>query len=157
MAERGLRVATSIANGLIDFVSRAEGISLGLVVFLLVLGESLIVTDLVVPGEVGVVVAGAASAANDTPVWIVIVAAMLGAVAGDTAGYLVGRRFGTDVVTRVARDAASSRRWAGLAATSLSTAWRPSPPTPGLAHFAESCRWSPGRLGSLRRASSSRQ
>jgi hypothetical protein len=26
-----------------------------------------------------------------------------------------------------------------------------------LAHFAESCRWSPGRLGSLRRASSSRQ
>jgi undecaprenyl-diphosphatase len=99
MAERGLRIATSIANGLIDFVSRAEGISLGLVVFLLVLGESLIVTDLVVPGEVGVVVAGAASAANDTPVWIVIVAAMLGAVAGDTAGYLVGRRFGTDVVT----------------------------------------------------------
>ena len=90
------RVATSIASGLIDFVSRAEGLALALVVFLLVFGESLIVTDLVVPGEVGLVVAGAAAAVNGTPVGIVIGAAVLGAVAGDTAGYLVGRSIGTD-------------------------------------------------------------
>ena len=92
------RVATSIASGLIDFVSRAEGLALALVVFLLVLGESLIVTDLIVPGEVGLVVAGAAAAVNGTPVGIVIGAAALGAVAGDTAGYLVGRRIGTERV-----------------------------------------------------------
>jgi hypothetical protein len=36
----------------IDFVSRLDGLTLGLVVFALVLGESLIVTDLVVPGEI---------------------------------------------------------------------------------------------------------
>jgi membrane protein DedA with SNARE-associated domain len=88
----------------IDFVSRAEGLVLAVVVFAIVLGESLIVTDLVVPGEVGLVVAGAAAAANGTPVWLVIAAATLGAVAGDTCGYLIGRRFGADVIT--------TKRWA---------------------------------------------
>jgi membrane protein DedA with SNARE-associated domain len=88
----------------IDFVSRAEGLVLALVVFAIVFGESLIVTDLVVPGEVGLVVAGAAAAANGTPVWPVIAAATLGAVAGDTCGYLIGRRFGQGVI--------STRRWA---------------------------------------------
>ena len=68
-------VATTIANGLIDFVSQAEGIALAALVFALVLGESMIVTDLVVPGEVGLVIAGAAAAANGTPVAVVIGAA----------------------------------------------------------------------------------
>jgi membrane-associated protein len=90
------RVVTHIANGLIDFVSRAEGILLALLVFALVFGESLVVTDLVVPGEVGLVVAGAAAASNGTSIGLIIGAAALGAVAGDTAGYLVGRKVGTD-------------------------------------------------------------
>jgi membrane-associated protein len=120
MGEGRLRVATSIANGLIDVVSRAEGLTLGLVVFLLVLGESLVVTDLLVPGEVGLVVAGAAAAANDTPIGVVIGAAVLGAVAGDTAGYLIGRHVGTDDVT--------SHRWGRRLRPSLSRARR---------HFAE--------------------
>jgi undecaprenyl-diphosphatase len=87
----------------IDFVSRADGFVLGLVVFLVVLAESLIVTDLVVPGEVGLVVAGAAAAANGTSIGLVIGAAAAGAVAGDTVGYLLGRRFGTELIT--------TRRW----------------------------------------------
>jgi membrane-associated protein len=91
-----VRVVTTIANGLIEFVSRAEGPALALLVFLLVFGESLIITDLIVPGEVGLVVAGAAAASNGTPIGYVIAAAALGAVAGDTAGYLVGRKVGTD-------------------------------------------------------------
>jgi membrane-associated protein len=116
LSTRGFRVATSIANGLIDVVSRAEGLTLALVVFALVLGESLIVTDLVVPGEVGLVVAGAAAAANGTPIGLVIGAAALGAVAGDTAGYLVGRRYGTDVIT--------SHRWGRRLRPALSRARR---------------------------------
>ena len=92
-------VATTIANGLIDFVSQAEGIALAALVFALVLGESMIVTDLVVPGEVGLVIAGAAAAANGTPVAVVIGAALLGAIAGDSVGYLVGRRFGEEAIT----------------------------------------------------------
>ena len=100
---RPFRVATPIANGLIDIVSRADGFALALVVFALVFAESFIVTDLVVPGEIGLVVAGAAAAANGTAVGLVIGAALVGAVAGDSAGYLVGRRYGTDAVT--------SHRW----------------------------------------------
>jgi membrane-associated protein len=42
------------------------------------------------------VVAGAAAAANGTAIAIVIGAAVLGAVAGDTAGYVVGRKIGTE-------------------------------------------------------------
>jgi membrane-associated protein len=73
-------------------------------VFGAVLAESLVLTDLVVPGEAGLVVAGAAAAANGTPVGLVIGAAALGAIAGDTIGYVLGRTAGVDVIT--------SRRWA---------------------------------------------
>jgi membrane protein DedA with SNARE-associated domain len=94
----GIRVVTDIANGLIDFVSGASGVLLALLVFALVFGESLVVTDIVVPGEVGLVVAGAAASSNGTPIGYVIVAAALGAVAGDTAGYLVGRAVGVEAI-----------------------------------------------------------
>jgi membrane protein DedA with SNARE-associated domain len=104
----------------IDFVSRAEGLVLAGLVFVLVLGESLIVTDVVLPGEVGLVVAGAAAAANGTSIGLVIAAAAAGAVAGDTIGYVLGRRFGTDLVT--------TRRWARRFRPSLKRAER---------HFAE--------------------
>jgi undecaprenyl-diphosphatase len=98
----------------IDFLSRAEGVTLAAIVFGAVLAESMVVTDLVVPGEAGLVVAGAAAAANGTPVALVIGAAALGAVAGDTIGYLVGRTAGVDVIT--------SRRWARRLRPGLSRA-----------------------------------
>ena len=81
-------------------VSTADGLTLGLIVFAVVLAESLVITDFLVPGEVGLVVAGAAAARNDTPLGILIAAAACGAVAGDVAGYVAGRRFGTDLVGR---------------------------------------------------------
>ena len=116
LGRQPFRVATLIANGLIDFVSRAEGWVLASVVFGLVFAESLVVTDLIVPGEVGLVVAGAAAAANDTNIGLVIGAATLGAVAGDTAGYLVGRRYGTEAIT--------SHRWGRRLRPGLSRARR---------------------------------
>jgi undecaprenyl-diphosphatase len=64
----------------------------------LVLAESAILLDLLVPGEVGLVVAGAAAADNGTPLLVVIVAATFGALGGDTLGYAIGRRFGEDLV-----------------------------------------------------------
>lgn len=103
-ADRVQRVATAIANDLIDFVANAKGVSLALLVFALVFGESFVVTDFVVPGEVGLVVAGAAAAGNGTALPLVIGGAVLGAIAGDTAGYLIGRTVGTDVI--------KTKRWA---------------------------------------------
>ena len=84
-------------------MGRADGPTLVVLVFVVVLAESLIVTDFVAPGEIGLVVAGAAAARNGTPLAVVIGAATCGAVAGDTAGYLIGRRFGTSLV--------ETRRW----------------------------------------------
>ena len=89
-----------IASRIIETVARADGTTLAMIVFAMVLAESLILTDLLMPGEVGLVAAGAAAAHNDTAIGLVIAAASLGAVAGDGLGYTVGRRFGTDAVER---------------------------------------------------------
>ena len=71
-----------------------------LLVFTLVFAESAILLDLIVPGDVGLVVAGAAAAENGTPLAGVVAAAALGAVAGDSFGYVLGRRFGEGLVDR---------------------------------------------------------
>jgi membrane protein DedA with SNARE-associated domain len=67
------------------------------IVLALVFGESAVLLDFFVPGEVGLVVAGAAAAHNDTSLPGVVAAATIGAVAGDSVGYGLGRRFGTDI------------------------------------------------------------
>lgn len=67
-------------------------------VLALVFAESALLLDLFVPGEVGLVVAGAAAAQNGTPLVAVVGAAAVGAVAGDSLGYGIGRRFGEDLV-----------------------------------------------------------
>lgn len=89
-----------IANDLIEFVARAEGMALALVALVMVFAESAILVDFLVPGEVGLVVAGAAAAHNDTPRAVVILAAAVGALAGDSLGYWLGRRFGPEVIGR---------------------------------------------------------
>jgi membrane protein DedA with SNARE-associated domain len=68
--------------------------------FALVFAESAILLDLFVPGEVGLVLVGAAAADAGAPLWLVIVAAALGALAGDSAGFWIGRRFGQPIVRR---------------------------------------------------------
>lgn len=61
-------------------------------------GEGAIGLDLLVPGEVGMVFAGAVAAAGGTPLPLIIVAAAAGSVAGDSVGYWLGRRFGLRIV-----------------------------------------------------------
>ena len=93
----------AVADELIDFVSRASDWKLALIVLVLVLAESFFVTDLVAPGEVGFVVAGAAAERNGTSLAVVAAAASLGAIAGDSLGYVFGRFVGADLVEH--------RRW----------------------------------------------
>jgi membrane protein DedA with SNARE-associated domain len=68
--------------------------------FALVFAESAVLLDLFVPGEVGLVLAGAAAADAGAPVWAIIVAATAGCLAGDSVGFAVGRRFGEPTVRR---------------------------------------------------------
>lgn len=73
---------------------------LGLV-FLLPALEASTFLGLVVPGEVAVLVGGVVAHGGGLPLWTVIVAAIAGAVTGDQIGYLVGRRFGPDLIARL--------------------------------------------------------
>jgi membrane protein DedA with SNARE-associated domain len=77
-----------------------RGDLLYLVTFLLVLGESALLLDLFVPGEVGLVLTSAALRAADGSLVAVIAVASAGAVVGDSISYWLGRRFGPDLVNR---------------------------------------------------------
>lgn len=89
-----------MVRNLIDAVAGLHGALLLLAVAGLAFGESAVLLDLVVPGEVGMVLAGAAGAEAGMALPLLITAATLGALAGDTAGYLLGRRFGATLVGR---------------------------------------------------------
>jgi membrane protein DedA with SNARE-associated domain len=87
---------------LADFVEWAAraGHGLYLVVFVLVFGESALFLDFFVPGEVGLILSSAA--ARDAGLWlpVVIAVATLGASAGDSVSYAIGRRLGPEVANR---------------------------------------------------------
>jgi len=63
-------------------------------VFLLPALEASAFVGFVFPGEVAVILGGVAAARGIVPLWAVIAAAVSGAVIGDSAGYLIGRRWG---------------------------------------------------------------
>jgi undecaprenyl-diphosphatase len=52
----------------------------------------------VFPGEITVILGGVAASQGLVPLWAVIVAAVSGAIIGDSVGYLIGRRWGTHLL-----------------------------------------------------------
>jgi undecaprenyl-diphosphatase len=56
--------------------------------------EAAVMLGVVVPGEIAILVAGAAAQAGAVPLWAVIVAGVAGAIIGDAVGFGVGRRYG---------------------------------------------------------------
>ena len=52
----------------------------------------------VFPGEIAVILGGVAASRGTVPLWAVIAAAVSGAIIGDSAGYLIGRRWGTHLL-----------------------------------------------------------
>ena len=71
--------------------------------------EASTLVGLVIPGETTVVAGGVAAHAGAVPLWLVIVAAVLGAVAGDQVGYRLGRRYGVGLLRRLPARVARSR------------------------------------------------
>src|SRR5438445_8276615 len=53
------------------------------------------------PGEIAVVLGGVLAYQGRVPLAAVIVAAVLGAIAGDTLGYFVGRRWGRRILATI--------------------------------------------------------
>jgi membrane protein DedA with SNARE-associated domain/membrane-associated phospholipid phosphatase len=52
----------------------------------------------VFPGEIAVILGGVAASRGTVPLWAVIVAAVSGAIIGDSVGYFIGRRWGTHLL-----------------------------------------------------------
>jgi membrane protein DedA with SNARE-associated domain len=52
----------------------------------------------VFPGEIAVILGGVVASQGRIPLWAVIVAAVSGAIIGDSIGYLIGRRWGTHLL-----------------------------------------------------------
>lgn len=87
----------------LDGAARAGLTGLMIAAFLLAFGETALLTDLVVPGDVGMILIGAVSARADVDVWWVILAASVGATLGDSVGWWLGSRFGLRLLHRFPR------------------------------------------------------
>ncbi len=88
---------------MLDYLERLPpAMVLGLT-FLLPALEASTLLGVVFPGEVAVLVGGAVAHAGGVPLWAVLVAAVSGAVVGDSVGFTLGRRYGDGLVARLPR------------------------------------------------------
>jgi membrane-associated protein len=70
-------------------------------VFLVPALEASIMAGVIFPGEIVVLLGGVVASEGRTPLWAVLTAAIVGAVAGDAVGYVVGRRWGAGLLLRL--------------------------------------------------------
>ena len=89
-----------MTTDILEALASLPPLALLLAVAGLAFGETAILLDFVVPGEVGLVVAGAAVRHADAPVMGFALAAAFGAAAGDSLSYAIGRRYGMAIVQR---------------------------------------------------------
>jgi membrane-associated protein len=74
--------------------------------FLIPAAETALVLGLFLPGELAVVAAGILAARTNVPVALVVVAAVAGAILGDSIGYFVGQRYAGAISRRL-----TAARW----------------------------------------------
>jgi len=92
-----------LIENLLDDAGRAGLPAIILAAFLLAFGETALFTDLVVPGELGMILVGAVVARAELDIWWVILAASVGATLGDSVGWWLGNRFGLRILRRFPR------------------------------------------------------
>jgi membrane protein DedA with SNARE-associated domain len=91
-----------VIQDLIDSLGGMGLVGLCIAAALLAFGETAILLDLVAPGEAGMVLIGAAAASGDHPLAPIVLAAAVGAMAGDNLSYGIGRRWGRRLINRFA-------------------------------------------------------
>lgn len=91
-------------DSLLDGLADLPAAVLPLAAFALAFAETALFLDLIIPGEVGLVLVGAATADADGPVPVPVVVAVgaVGAMAGDCCSFALGRAIGRGRVTRPA-------------------------------------------------------
>jgi len=91
---------SSLAERLLDNIAGLGPGVLHVVVFLLAFSETALFLDLFIPGEAGMVIAGAAGSRAGASLPTMIAAASAGAILGDSVSYLIGRRWGMRLIRR---------------------------------------------------------
>jgi membrane-associated protein len=89
-----------VIESLLDHVAELDPVWILLLAFLLPYGETVALLDAVVPGEVGMVLLGAAAAQNEVPVIAVVAVATVGAFLGDSTSWLIGHYWGETLLLR---------------------------------------------------------
>src|SRR2546429_2192209 len=84
-----------LAAGVTDRILSLPGWLVLVLVFAFPALEASAFVGFVFPGEIAVILGGVAASRGTVPLWAVIAAAVAGAIIGDSAGYLIGRRWGT--------------------------------------------------------------
>lgn len=84
-------------SGVVEQVLSLSGPLAYLIVGLLAFGECGTLLGLVLPGELAVMLGGVLAFEGRVSLWLILVVAVVGAVAGDTAGYELGRRYGQHI------------------------------------------------------------
>src|SRR5512132_3628826 len=67
-------------------------------VFLVPALETGLILGMLLPGETAVILGGVLAATGHVPLWAAAAASVAGAIAGDCAGYILGRRYGEEAI-----------------------------------------------------------
>ena len=81
-------------NGLLDHLTSLPAVWVYLAVALIVFAEDAILVGFVIPGETAAVLGGVTVSTGHTNLGIMIGAVVVAAIAGDSVGYEIGRRYG---------------------------------------------------------------
>jgi membrane protein DedA with SNARE-associated domain len=90
----------SVSQQVLDSLSSLTGPPLYGITALLAFGESAALADLVLPGETGMIVAGAVAGRGGGSLPLMVAVAAAGAIAGDVFSYWMGRKFGLTLVRK---------------------------------------------------------
>ena len=106
-----LREALAIGHFIDGILATASGPVVYLLVFLIPALEASVFIGFVLPGETAVLLGGVLASQHHVSLIGVLVAAIAGAILGDSAGYLVGRRFGAPLQQSRLGRAVGEKRW----------------------------------------------
>ncbi len=84
----------TVVTTVLDWLSGLHGAALHAVVAALAFSETAVGLDLIVPGETGMALAGLVAQRNGSNLVVMVAVGIVGAILGDTVGYVLGRRWG---------------------------------------------------------------
>ena len=115
MAVSAIYAVRAIPAAITNWLLHAHGVPAYAVVGALVFSEAALFVGFFIPGETAVVVGGVLASVGSVRLWLIIVVVVVCAIAGDNIGFVVGRTFGSRLLTRSRlRDNAAIKRATAL-------------------------------------------